>query len=161
MAGRVAFVVAVSVWCSVVWSMPLTFLPSTCETMLPQGLVAAPQTSDAPFVLLVPEEMIPSGSEVNVVLAGFDPEVKFEGFFIEAYGASEQPIGTFVTAPMKLDCGGPATAAYSADSTEKVVQMLSWKSPENMKGTVTFRGTVIMNNEIFWVNVVSKKVMLV
>ncbi|XP_047480391.1 putative defense protein Hdd11-like isoform X1 [Penaeus chinensis] len=155
MAGRLSLAVAVSVLCSVVSSMPLQVTQSTCETLLPLGLTGEPQTSEAPYLLMVPKEMIPAGSQINVILTGFDPNVVFESFFVEAFNAEGQPIGSFVNAPKTINCGS-ATAAYQANSAPKVVEMMTWEAPVDMTGTVTFRATVVMNDEFYWNDVAAE-----
>ncbi|XP_027208176.1 putative defense protein Hdd11-like [Penaeus vannamei] len=155
MAGRLSLAVAVSVVCSLVSAMPLQVTQSTCESLLPEGLTGNPQTSEAPYLLMVPNEEIPSGSQINVILTGFDPNVTFEGFFIEAFNAEGQPIGSFVNAPKTIECGS-ATAAYQADSSAKVVEMMTWAAPVDMAGIVTFRATVVMNDEFYWNDVTAK-----
>ncbi|XP_037800903.1 putative defense protein Hdd11-like [Penaeus monodon] len=155
MAGRLSLAVAVSVLCSVVSSMPLQITQSTCETLLPQGLTGNPQTAEAPYLLMVPKETIPAGSQINVILTGFDPNVMFEAFFIEAFNAEGQPIGSFVNAPRTIVCGS-ATAAYKVDSGPRAVEMMTWEAPVDMTGTVTFRATVVMNDEFYWNDVAAE-----
>lgn len=46
-----------------------------------------------------------------MILTGFDPNVMFEAFFIEAFNAEGQPIGSFVNAPRTIVCGSAVSMA--------------------------------------------------
>ncbi|KAK7065487.1 hypothetical protein SK128_007197 [Halocaridina rubra] len=129
---------------------------AACQSMVPLGHNAQAQTSSPPYVLKVPQGRVPIGSEVNVVVAGMNPQIMFKGFFIKAFDQSTgQPIGSFTKAPKTINCDGTASGAHHAGPHLKESEVLAWSPPPNFKGSVIFMATIVMERTVFWTNVVS------
>ncbi|CAL4075493.1 unnamed protein product, partial [Meganyctiphanes norvegica] len=121
------------------WAMSDHVPESACKSMFPAGHEVDPLTTEPPYSLTVPAGDIPTGSEINVVLAGLDPTIMFKGFFVKGFDDSTgTPVGSFVQAPKTIDCEGPASGAHHASPAPKESVVLTWKSPSNYTGTVHF-----------------------
>uniref|UniRef100_A0A803K1Z3 Ferric-chelate reductase 1 n=1 Tax=Xenopus tropicalis TaxID=8364 RepID=A0A803K1Z3_XENTR len=127
-----------------------------CGTMEPNH-GASPQTSAAPYSLVVSNTTYGNGQSITVTLNNTSQGIPFEGFLIQARAVGgHKPLGTFQvsdSAAQTLTCNTDAVS--HTDSNLKSNIQVTWTAPDVLTGNVMFRATVVKSKKTFWTNVVS------
>lgn len=77
----------------------------------------------------------------------------FAGFVIKASDSEGNAVGSFQEDPKYnfLDCdGSPRSAVTHQDSDPKAEVSLKWQAPDDFKGDLEIKATVVKNKDTFW-----------
>lgn len=135
-----------------------------CFDMVPQHHVD-PQSSDAPYNVLVAASKVRAGDFVDVRIQGKTSKDTIKGFMVQAR-VGETPVGQFQVKPndqyvQTVDCGNGKNNAVThrkieGDGPNSVT--FTWVSPRGLSEEVTFRATIALNGGVFWVGKLSPAV---
>jgi hypothetical protein len=139
-------------------------LRSVCMNQLPHHDTYKPQTSEPPFKITTSGTEVMAGESVLVTLSSTTP-ITFKGFYLQAKDENSKPIGSF--SPDMIDskahsCGGVRNnAAHHANGKiEKTRVTITWTSPKDYSGEVTFISTFVQHYVHIWAGVYSDPVLV-
>ncbi|CAG5123670.1 unnamed protein product [Candidula unifasciata] len=136
---------------------------STCWTRYPKHKGLGTQVSSSPFAITFSKLTYTPGAIIFVTVE--DPRGRwFSGLQIAAYRASgntEEIVGEFVAYPLDkfkaLTCFGGYRNMVTQKNDVKIQSVkLVWKAPSDNVGDLIFRATVVVNFEVFWIDVEGK-----
>ncbi|KAE8610809.1 hypothetical protein XENTR_v10012248 [Xenopus tropicalis] len=130
-----------------------------CGTMEPNH-GASPQTSAAPYSLVVSNTTYGNGQSITVTLNNTSQGIPFEGFLIQARAVGgHKPLGTFQvsdSAAQTLTCNTANSAVSHTSDANKTHIQVTWLGPKT-KETIEIRATVVQSAKVYWVSVQSPK----
>ena len=145
-----------------------------CIKMTPGHGFDPQNNDDIPVTLSVsPESPIAAGGTVTITLAAKDGERGFQGFLIQARRVSSHqelvgdqenelvvPLGEFNTREASyLGCsGGVRNTITHRNNREKRSMSAQWIAPEDYKGEIYFKYTVVLDYFTYWVGVETAKI---
>jgi hypothetical protein len=136
---------------------------SVCRTMVPGHHEYKPQTSESPFAVSTDVNEIKERGVVEVTLHGLGNHT-FKGFYLQARGSKNTPIGMFNSNSLAKthSCGGVrSNAAHHGSPDEKSRVSVSWHAPAGYKGDIQFQATFVENFVHFWTPVKAPEVVKV
>lgn len=122
---------------------------------------AAPQTSPAPFEVMVQVDRYSPGVLVNVTIQITNSTVPLKGFLMGAHkvnGSGSEYYGSFGATPeYHPRCGiNGNTGATHTNNDEKQNLTLQWIPPEFDEGDLFFKSAIVNKYDVYWVNITSK-----
>ncbi|XP_063794830.1 putative ferric-chelate reductase 1 isoform X2 [Pseudophryne corroboree] len=158
MENRLMLLICVAGYLVAVSGYPNGQISTSCDTMLPIHGVSTPQSSAAPYNIIVSKASFNAGDVITVIIQSTSGN-KFKGFLLEARSVGGDRItGSFSTTDgnaQTLTCSAGANTAVShTNSNLKSSITASWTAPEG-EGPVRFRATVLSSYSTFWTGVQS------
>ncbi|XP_078501418.1 putative ferric-chelate reductase 1 [Lissotriton helveticus] len=143
-----------------VFSYPNGKVSIVCGSMLPDHK-SAPQTTVAPYKILVSKTTFIPGDQITVTLEATTGST-FQGFLMEARSVGgDFTVGKFAVTNSNsqiLDCNNVASTAVSHTSpAPKTTVTVNWTAPPG-SGYVLFRATFVQSFSTFWSGVESQTI---
>ncbi|XP_053695464.1 putative defense protein Hdd11 [Sabethes cyaneus] len=158
MAYRFVFIsLAMAALCAVpVLSFSAGAPADACGDMIPQHHTD-PQSSAAPYKILLEKKQIKSGEAVTVTVQGNSAKDTIKGLLCQAR-VGETPVGSFDVAPdnkyiQTLNCGKSNKSAVTHKKIATPPKSISfnWVAPKGLSENVRMTCTIALNGGVFWV----------
>ena len=139
---------------------------SSCDQDIPRHGFS-PQTGDPPVEIVMDRHVMTRDTYLRVTLRS---RRAFKGFLLGAESEAERWVGTwyipyladssYLSECKYLHCSKRLQSAvtHSGKAASMWVTSFQWRPPEDFRGWVQFRGTVVESYQVYWANVTSNKV---
>ncbi|XP_053632788.1 putative defense protein 3 [Cherax quadricarinatus] len=153
----------VALWVAGVWAAAMMMgggeafssvsVAVACDTMQPGHLSLGAQTVPSPFHI-----HITSKDDYYYVTLYGEKNREFKGFMLQARDSKGERVGRFIKVQKPgriIDCSTNDGAAVQHKNSDPKTQVTASWVPEDFKGQVQFRATVVESYTTYWVNLLS------